>query len=192
MLKEKILELGFVLSENEVDRLVELMTLELEGFVPKGEFDEVVSQKERLEVEVSEKGALLEDFGRFKDESSVKESEYLALVDRLKAESAVELALSRAGGKNLKAIKALINMGDISVDESGNILGLDEQMEKLLGDENTAFLFEDKDEISIKGATPVVGEKTQGISKSDFQKMSYKERLEIYNKDEELYKELCY
>ncbi len=192
MLKEKILELGFVLSETEVDKLVELMTSELEGFVPKSEFEEVVSENQRLLAEVSEKDTLIEDFSRLKEESLLKVNEHLALVDKLKIDSAIDLAISRAGGKNLKAIKALINLEEITVDENGNILGLDEQIEKLLVDESTKFLFEDKDEISIKGATPVAGEKTQSISKSDFQKMSYKERIEIYNKDEELYKELCY
>ncbi len=190
MLKEKILDLGFVLSESEVDELVEVLTSELDNYVSKETYEGLVEENTKLKDEVSEKDVELENLDRLREESLLKDSEHLAVVEKLKIDNAVELAINKAGGKNLKAIKALLNFENITFDENGNILGLDEQIEELLKSENSKFLFENSEVISIKGATPVSGEKTQGISKSDFEKMSYKERLEIYNRDEELYKEL--
>ncbi len=190
MLKEKILDLGFVLSDSEVDKLVEMLSTELNGYVTRSEYEELFEENNKLKGEVSEKNTVLEDNGKLKEEKLQRDSEHLAVVNKLKVDNAVDLAIYKAGGKNLKAIKALISFNEITIDDEV-VTGLDEQIKALKENENTKFLFEDKESLMIKGATPVTGERTQGISKSDFQKMSYKERLEIYNKDEELYKELC-
>ncbi len=192
MLKDKILDLGFALSESEVDRLVGLLSTELESYVTKSEYEELFEENNKLKGEVSEKNTLIEDNDKLKEEKLQRDIEYLAEVNKLKIDNAIDLAIYKAGGKNLKAVKALINFNEITIDKDGVVKGIDEQIKNLTENENTKFLFEDRDVLIIKGATPVTGERTQGISKSDFQKMSYKERIDIYNKDEELYKKLCY
>ncbi len=176
MVKEKILNLGLDLSESQVLELTEMLKGELENYVTKEDYEKLKVENEELE--------------KLKEEKALQESEHLSFINKLKIENAVDLAVNKVGGKNLKAIKALIDFENISIDEVGEIVGLDEQIEKLTEGENSQFLFEDKNEISIKGATPVTSEKTQSISKEDFEKMSYKDRLAIYNQDQELYKAL--
>lgn len=60
-------------------------------------------------------------------------------VKKLQLEHAVETAAAKAGGRNLKAITALLDMDEIS--ESGDMLGAVEQAMQQLKKEN-GYLFE--------------------------------------------------
>nr|DAZ10621.1 MAG TPA: minor structural protein [Caudoviricetes sp.] len=52
-----------------------------------------------------------------------------------------ELALVKAGALNTKAASALIDKDKLSLDEKGNVTGLDEQLEALKSDDSSKFLF---------------------------------------------------
>jgi len=65
--------------------------------------------------------------------------------NRLKA-MAVEMAIQEAGGKNKKAIIPFIDMEQVSLDEDGNLSGLDLKKIK----EEVPFLFQEMDK-SVKG-----------------------------------------
>lgn len=60
---------------------------------------------------------------------------------QFKVDSAVELGLTKAGAKNTKAVKALLETDKIDFDKNGNVLGLDDQIKNLKADTNSAFLF---------------------------------------------------
>lgn len=60
-------------------------------------------------------------------------------------DNAITNALVKANAKTEKAVKALIDMDLISVDEKGKVKGLEEQLEKLMDSEDTAYLFENKE-----------------------------------------------
>ncbi len=126
-----------------------------------------------------------------KSELSTKEQQFNQSLQEVQINNAVEIAIREANGKNVKAIKALINFDEISLDENCEVTGLDEQIEVLKTLESSSFLF-DENELVLKGVTPVSSAKASGISVTDFQKMSYKERLELYNEDASLYKTLKY
>ncbi len=134
---------------------------------------------------------LLSENQALKSELSAKDAQFSKSLEEMQINNAVEISIREANGKNIKAIKALINFDEVSLDSSGEVVGLDEQIELLKTSESSSFLF-DENELILKGVTPVSSAKASGISVADFQKMSYKERLELYNKDASLYKTLKY
>ncbi len=127
------------------------------------------------------KESLLAENESLKNELKAKDEQFDRSLDEMKINNSVEIAIRDANGKNVKAIKALINFDEISLDGSGEVVGLEEQIELLKTSDSSSFLF-DENELVLKGVTPVSSVKTNGISVADFQKMSYKERLELYNK----------
>ena len=56
----------------------------------------------------------------------------------------VKLALAAAGAKNDKAVKALIDLEKVSLDATGKVIGLSEQLDALKEDESTSFLFHEQ------------------------------------------------
>lgn len=59
----------------------------------------------------------------------------------VKLSSKIEAALLKAGARNLKACKALIDEESVSIDKQGNLKGLDEQLKELKTGDDTSFLF---------------------------------------------------
>ena len=57
-------------------------------------------------------------------------------------EFALEKGLSSSGARNPKALAGLIDRAKISLDDSGDLIGLDTQIEALKKGEDTAFLFQ--------------------------------------------------
>lgn len=84
-------------------------------------------------------------------------------------------------GKDIKAVKALLELGEAKLDKDGNVKGLDEQIEKLRSGDDTKFLFEaqkqQKQQQNFKGFQPGAsgGQKPGEGEKVDFSKMSYDE-----------------
>lgn len=70
-----------------------------------------------------------------KDEAHAKE------LTQLKIDAAVEKALTDGGAKNIKAVKALLDLADAKLGDDGTVKGLAEQIQKLQADEGSKFLF---------------------------------------------------
>lgn len=79
------------------------------------------------------------------------ENTHKAELENLKIDNAVNTALLKNGAKNNKAVMPFINKGLVKFDEKGNIVGLDEQLKSIMNSEETKFLFNQKEEPSIKG-----------------------------------------
>ena len=102
-------------------------------------------------------------------------------LNQLKIDFAVEKALTGAKAKNIKAVKALLELGEAKLDKDGNVKGLDEQIEKLRSGDDTKFLFEaqkqQKQQPNFEGFQQgALGEEKTGEGETvDFSKMSYDE-----------------
>lgn len=94
---------------------------------------------------------------------------YESDIKAIKVDNAINMALTNAGAKTLKACRALINMDNIVFDESGNITGIDEQIKSLAKNNDTKYLFKSSE---LKGA--VVGN-SNSETETDTDKMSYSE-----------------
>ncbi len=152
MKKEEFFKLG--LSEELAVKCAEASKKELEGYVPKEQFDEVKQSKENLENEVNERDAQLETLKKstgdveslkatieeLQEQNKASETEYQENIKKLKIDNAIELAIKSAGGKNSVAIKALLDSEKIKVDEDGKVVGIEKQVKELVKGENSSFL----------------------------------------------------
>ncbi len=126
-----------------------------------------------------------------KELASFKEKEGLhqQAIDKLKIDNSLDLAILKANGKNAKAIRALVDLEKVSIGEDGKVVGISEQIESLLKANDSKFLFESGSEIKLSGVTPFNSENTV-VSKEDFSKMSYKERVDLYNENADVYRNI--
>lgn len=102
----------------------------------------------------------------------------------------IDKALTQAGAKNNKATLALLDTDKVSVDDNGQLIGLNEQIDSVK--ESNPFLFADT-EPTPPEPTPGIqafpkGNPSNGASgKIDLSKMSYKERVELKQSNPEQY-----
>ena len=99
---------------------------------------------------------------------------------------ALENALTGAKSKNNKALKALLNMDNIKYQE-GKLEGLQEQIEALQKD--ASYLFDLNTAPTNTGGLGNFGRGNNNstITKEQFNKMSYSERMNLYQNDKATY-----
>lgn len=204
MKKEDFVKLGI---DEETAAKCEAASLEeLKGFIPKARFDEVNTAKNTAEALVKERDGQLEtlknstgdvetlkqQIATLQTENAAKDEAHAAEVKQLKVDSAVDAAIANAKGKNAKAIKALLNLENAEFADDGSIIGLSEQMEALQKSET--YLFDAKEaKTKFKGAIPgqSADTKLDGLTKEQFNKMSYKQKVNLFNENKELYDSLA-
>ena len=128
MRKEDFLKLG--LSDELAEKAASASAEELKGYVPRGDFDTKVKELETANTSVLDLGKKLNAFDgvdvkKLKDDVAAWEKKYNADMATVKKEAAVDMAILKAGGRNAKAIKALLDMDKISINDDGGIEGLD-------------------------------------------------------------------
>lgn len=156
-----------------------------EGKIPMDRFNEVNNKKKELE----EKVDLLEaDLRALKEDSDTLLSTKNELEEELKTtklNNAIEATLTQTGAKNTKTIRALLDMSKVVENEEG-IAGLEEQLSALK--QSDPYLFSNN---KVEGNSPNTSNLGGGgVTKKDFTKMSYKERLNLFNSDKDLYETL--
>ena len=203
MKKDDFLKLGF--TEEQAEKAAQASAEELKGFIPKSRFDEVNDAKKQLETDIKTRDKQLEDLKKvdaeglkaeiekLQGENKTNKQKYEAELKQIQIDNAVEKALMGAKAKNIKAVKALLDLENAELD-GDSIKGLEKQMKQLQEGEDSKFLFEveDKNTNPFKGTKP--GEKKDGtpgtVTKEQFNKMSYKERVNLYNSNKDLYDSL--
>ena len=153
--KKQGLETEFSESYREAQELMELNT-GLEGV--KGQLsqaNEQIAGFKELDIEgVKQKAAEWEQKYNQAAQDSARE------IEQLKFDFALDKELTKAQARNPKAVKALLDRDALKYDK-GKIIGLEEQLETLTKNEDSAFLF--------GSAAPTVQFTTQGQS---FQQMN--------------------
>jgi hypothetical protein len=172
MKKEDLIKLG--LTEQQAEKVAEAFAEELKRFIPKSRFDEVNEAKKKLEEDIKTRDKQLEELKKLdaeglkaqieklQEENKIAEEKYQAELKQIQINNAVDKALLTAKAKNIKAVKALLDLGKVELDGE-TVKGLDDQIKKLIEGEDTKFLFDVAGEKpSFKGIKP--GEKTDKIS----------------------------
>lgn len=192
MNKEQLVALG--LDEGTADKVIE-------GFgkmIPKSRFDdkneEVKELKEQLQqrdtqlTELQAKASgheeLQAQITALQQQNEQAQAEYQQQLQQKEFDFALTEALRDAKAKNPKAVRALLDSESIKY-ENGELSGLSEQLEKLKKSDDYLFVAE-----GLKGNTPPQGGTPPAITKEQFASMSYLEKVELHNKDADLFRQL--
>ena len=187
MNKEKLLALG--LTEEQAKAVLE----GFKGYVPSERFNEVNEAKKAAEALVSERDkqieglkkstgdseALKAEIEKLQGENKAAKEKYEADIKTLKINNAIDSALTKAGAKNLKAVRALLDMEKITID-GDEVKGIDDQIKGLSKAEDSSFLFNVED----GGTKPPKGMKSpdgagKPAGKKSYSEMTYTERVEF-------------
>jgi len=165
MKKEDLIKLG--LTEELAQKVADAFAEYLKGFIPKSRFDEVNEAKKKLEQDLEalkkiDAEGLQAEIERLQKENEATKEKYEAELKQIRINNAVERALIASKAKNIKAVKALLDLENVELDEDGNIKGLDKQIKKLQESEDSSFLFDiqSSNKQQFKGFKP--GESSDG------------------------------
>ena len=204
MKKEDFVKLG--ISEELAVECEKAFKEAVKDFIPKSRFDEVNNAKNTAEALVKERDAQIEEVRKsvgdneelkkqietLQADNKAKDDAHAAEIKQLKVEAAIDTALGNARAKNKTAVKALLkDLDKAEFGDDGLIKGLAEQIESL--QKSDEYLFEAKEQkTKVKGAKPGEGSDpdSKGLTKEQFNKMSYKERVNLFNENRELYDSL--
>lgn len=188
MTKEELIELG--LTEDLAVKVAE----KYKNLVPYERFQEVVTEKNNLKNIVSERDKQLDELKKIdvdglkeqittlQKENKVAKEKYDSELNEIKISNAIEKAITKANGKNVKAVKALLEVEKLELLEDGTLKGLDDQLNSLKGSEDTKFLFNITDtKPDVKGASPVESSGNSQGGNVDISKMSYDEFVQYHN-----------
>ena len=167
------------------------------NFIPKSKFDQVNDDKKAYKGQVEKLQTDLEAVRKKAGEVEGLNTVITELKQSLEAKDkeianrefnySLDTALKDAKCKNIKAVKALLNMDEIKY-KDGKLGGLENQLNNLK--ESDSYLFD----IEMPGNTGGVGNfprsGKQIITKEQFNSMSYTERVNLYNSNKELYTQL--
>lgn len=136
MTKEQLLALG--LTEEHATKAAKASEDELKLYVEKSKCDTLEAAKTALETDIE-----------------ATKTEYENKLKQMQIDSAVEKSLMMAKAKNVKAVKALLDLEKAEI-ENDTVKGLDDQIKKLTEAEDTKFLFEtmSTSKPKFKGVTP--------------------------------------
>lgn len=132
-----------------------------------------LSEAQKNSKKGSELQGQLKDLQKQFDDSKAKAEEQLQAT---KKDYEIAAALSKAGAKNDKAVKALLDTEKVNFDDNGKLIGLSEQLEAVKNDND--FLFADTNEsnpkptITSKGnPNPDGGNGTKALADYSYQEL---------------------
>ena len=175
MTKKDFTDLG--ISEELATKAAEASKKELESYVQKSKYDLAVTEKETLEIQIKEHGKQLEELKKaakgseelekkvkeLQDNAAASKAKYEKQINDIQLNHAIDIALKEAKAKNTKAVRSLLDMNDIVLDD-GKVKGLDKQIKKLQEAEDSKFLFESV--ADPKDGKPKIGGNTDNANSS--------------------------
>ncbi len=191
MTKKQLEDLG--LSKQQIDSVMkineddikneksvsstQIQNLQAENDGLKNQVSDRDKQLETLKTSAGDNEALTKQIADLQAENTKAKESYEAEMNQLKVDFAVEKALSGAKAKNIKAVKALLDLSDAKFDKEGNVKGLQEQIDKLVTANDTKFLFEaaQQTQQTFKGFQPGVSAQQKPGTQVDTSKMNYDE-----------------
>lgn len=175
MTKKDFTDLG--IPEELATKAAEASKKELESYVQKSKYDLAVTEKETLEIQIKEHGKQLEELKKaakgseelekkvkeLQDNAAASKAKYEKQINDIQLNHAIDTALKEAKAKNAKAVRSLLDMNDIVLDD-GKVKGLDKQIKKLQEAEDSKFLFESV--ADPKDGKPKIGGNTDNANSS--------------------------
>ena len=184
MKKAEFVALG--ISEELAAKAEKASLEELKGYVEKAKHDEVVEENKALKASVSDRDKQLETLKAsagdneelkkqiedMKKQNADQEKAHKAEMAQLRLDNAIDAALTAAGAKNGKAVKALIDVSKVKLGEDGKLSGWDDQIKAI--QKSDAYLFNGKQN-NFRGFQPGASGDVKPGTKVDMSKMTYEE-----------------
>lgn len=166
---------------DDYDRKLASLNDQVDGY--KSQVTDRDKQIKSLSAAAKDNEELRAKFAEVEKANKEKDKEWSSKLASQKKEFAISSALSKAGALENKAVLPFIDTGKVSLDENGNLLGFQEQVDA--AKQNYGFLFK-KDEPAEpqKPATHVVvsGNGTSEVPQ-DPSKMTLSQQNELYKED---------
>lgn len=186
MKKEEFTALG--ISEELAVKAEKASLKELEGYVAKDQLDTVNTENKNLKQQVADRDKQLDTLKKasgdnenlkkqietMKQQNKEQEEAHKAEIAKIKLDNAIDAALTAAGAKNTKAVKALMDVSKVKLGDDGKLTEWDEQIKAV--QKSDAYLFESKQGTrKFKGFQPGASGDTKPGTDVDLSKMSYEE-----------------
>lgn len=181
MKKEDLISLG--LNEEQAGKVWEA----LDGnFVPKTRFNEVNEENKGLKAQISDRdkqleglkktsgdnAELMKQIEQLQNDNKAQNEAHSAEIAKIRLDNAIDTALTAAGAKNNKAVRAMLAMDGVKLDADGKLSGLSEQLDAVK--KSDSYLFNSMAN-SFKGTKPGAG--ADGLPTSDTSKMTYSQMV---------------
>lgn len=183
MNKEDLIAMG--LTEEQAKKVMD----SLDGnYVTKTRFNEVNEENKTLKKSVSDRDKQLEDLKKssgdneelkkqietLQQENANQKKAHDAEMTQLRLDNAIDAALTAAGAKNIKAVRALIDTSKVKVGEDGKLTGFDDLLSAV--QKSDSYLFTEKQQKqNFKGFQPGASGNVKLGTKVDMSKMTYEE-----------------
>lgn len=183
MNKEDLIAMG--LTEEQAKKVMD----SLDGnYVTKTRFNEVNEENKTLKKSVSDRDKQLEDLKKssgdneelkrqietLQQENANQKKAHEAEMAQLRLDNAIDAALTAAGAKNIKAVRALLDTSKVKVGEDGKLTGFDDLLSAV--QKSDSYLFAEKQQKqNFKGFQPGASGNVKPGTKVDMSKMTYEE-----------------
>ena len=153
----------------------EIKNIQAEVDSLKNQVKERDTQLESLKGSAGDNEALKQQIADLQKANTDAATTHESEMNKLKIDFAVEKALTGAKAKNIKAVKALLDLTDAKLDKEGNVKGLQEQIDKLTTADDTKFLFDATQQQTFRGFQPGASAQQKPGGEVDPAKMNYDE-----------------
>lgn len=168
MNKEELLSLG--LTEEQVEKVL----LEMSGLQKTlKERDSLRSQLEELKKASGDNAELQKQITALQQQNAEQQKAHKAELAQLRLDNAIDNALTAAGAKNLKAVRALLDMEKLQLGEDGKLQGWSEQLEAL--QKSDGYLFAETQQPTFRGFQPGAASDGRPGGNLEPAKMNYEE-----------------
>lgn len=147
---------GLNLEDKVIDQIMSVNGSDIENVKKSfGDVESIKTENESLKTQMAERDKDIKSLKKQAGDNEDLSNKYSELQDKYKTDTeklnnqlsetklngALDNALNTAKVRNTKAIKGLLNMDDIKLDEKGNLVGVNDQLESLK--KSDGYLFDE-------------------------------------------------
>lgn len=184
MKKEDLIAMG--LTEDQAKKVMD----SLDGnFVTKARFNEVNEENKTLKQSVADRDKQLEDLKKssgdnaelkkqietLQQQNADQKKAHDAEMAQLKLDNAIDAALTAAGAKNIKAVRAMIDTSKMKLGEDGTVEGLPDAIKAVQKSDSYMFNTVQQRQQTFKGFQPGASGEVKPGTEVDTSKMTYSE-----------------
>lgn len=184
MKKEDLIAMG--LTEDQAKKVMD----SLDGnFVTKARFNEINEENKTLKQSVADRDKQLEDLKKssgdnaelkkqietLQQQNADQKKAHDAEMAQLKLDNAIDAALTAAGAKNIKAVRAMIDTSKMKLGEDGTVEGLPDAIKAVQKSDSYMFNTVQQKQQTFKGFQPGASGEVKPGTEVDTSKMTYSE-----------------